>query len=84
MLKNFENLIRDRNVVEFFGESPKTYIRAMLTNQRGRILPNDVCHGIKFVSQLDEMVASRLMHMMMVLSRLDADSVEEATAEPES
>ncbi len=70
MLKNLDDLLREERVVQILGEDLVTYLRTILTDQRGRNLRNDVCHGIKSADELGPRTAARIMHVIIVLGMI--------------
>ena len=69
-LNTLDELLRSREIVAAFGEDIAFYLRALLTDQRGWNIRNDVCHGISSPEHMNKGVADRLFHVLLLLAML--------------
>lgn len=67
-LKTLDELLRDRRVVEVFGEDFTLYFRILLTDQRGWNLRNDICHGISPSAAFQVNISDRVFHIFLCLA----------------
>ena len=74
-LKTLDELLHEPAINEVFSgnaedKSVSTYLRIILTDQRGRNYRNLICHGVISPNLLTENVAGRLLHVFMLLLRV--------------
>lgn len=67
-LKNLDELLRDTIVAKCIGDDMVTYLRVLLSDQRGWNLRNDLCHGIFPSEAFVRPMADRLLHVLFCLS----------------
>ena len=70
-LRTLDDLLREQIIDTIFQcercKSMSTYLRFILTDQRGYNYRNYICHGIINPSLLNEGVSGRLLHILMLL-----------------
>ena len=81
ILKNLDDLLREDAVIAALSEDTCFYFRAVLTDQRGWNLRNDVCHGLSTANSLSGRVVRRLMLIILQLS-LGRAKTEDTGSEP--
>lgn len=74
-LKTLDELLHEPAINEVFSgnaedKSVSTYLRIILTDQRGRNYRNLICHGVISPNLLTENVAGRLLHVFMLLLKV--------------
>ena len=74
MLKNFDELLRVEMIAKTFGDDIVHYLRGLFSDQRCWNLRNRVCHGIIPDASLNESVADRVFHVLLVLALVKASS----------
>jgi hypothetical protein len=67
-LKTLDELLRDSKVESLLGPNIVFYLRALLTDQRGLNLRNDICHGFAEENVLTLPILERVLHVLFVLS----------------
>ena len=91
-LRTLDDLLREPIIDTVFrceeDKSMSTYLRFILTDQRGYNYRNLICHGMINPSLLNENVAGRLLHILMLLLRvqeiLDINNSPTSLASPSS
>lgn len=81
VLKNLDDLLREKAVVLSLTEDMALYLRIVLTDQRGWNLRNVVCHGLFPANQLNGAVARRVMMIVFFLSSFRVNRDENETSE---
>ncbi|ELX8347117.1 DUF4209 domain-containing protein, partial [Enterobacter hormaechei] len=69
-LRTLDDLLRDKIVEVCMGTDTTFYFRALLTDQRGWNIRNDVCHGISPSSRFNHSTADRIIHTLLCLSQV--------------
>lgn len=73
-LRTLDDLLREQIIDKVFqcaeDRSMSTYLRFVLTDQRGCNYRNLICHGIINPRMLKESVSGRLLHILMLLLRV--------------
>jgi hypothetical protein len=72
-LISLDEILRSEKLKKLFGvrgEEVVTYLRAILTDQRGLNLRNDICHGMCAPESLDRRTVNRLIHLALILSQI--------------
>lgn len=67
-LKTLDEILRDQNIVDIFGEDESLYFRILLTDQRGWNIRNNVCHGIIPAEVFQSIISDRIFHVLLLLS----------------
>jgi len=75
-VKNLSDFLAEENVGAFLGTDVTMYLRIVLTDRRGWNLRNDTCHGIRPASGFTQAVTRRLIHIVLLLSRIRLGSPE--------
>jgi hypothetical protein len=66
-LKSFDEILRDKLIVESFTLDLVTYYRIVFTDQRGWNLRNDICHGMSNLNEFNLKNAARVLHALLCL-----------------
>ncbi len=66
-LRTFDDILRDKLVVNILGEDFANYFRILFTDQRGWNMRNNVCHGIAAPGSFTSETADRLIHALLCL-----------------
>lgn len=66
--KILDELLRDDVFLNIFGENVCFYLRVLLTDKRGWNIRNNLCHGLIHFEMLNQHIADRLIHTMLLLS----------------
>jgi len=67
-LRTLDELLRDEGVINTFGERGVTYLRVLLTDQRGLNLRNDVCHSTLHPDKFSWVMTDRIFHVFLLLA----------------
>ncbi len=67
VLRNVDEILRDRELTSYLGELVTQNLRVLLSDQRGLNFRNDVSHGIPCAAALNWLVATRVLHGLMIL-----------------
>jgi hypothetical protein len=67
-LRNLDELLTDEKVAGLLGPDVSTYLRTLLTDQRGWNLRNNICHGILQGDRIMASHVNRLLHVCLVLA----------------
>ncbi len=70
IFRSLDDLLREPNVIDLFGESAAHYLRVLLTDQRGWNIRNTVCHGLADAHAFDAAVSHRVFHVLTLLAQL--------------
>jgi hypothetical protein len=66
-LKTFDDILRDKVLVEVLGDDFATYFRILYTDQRGWNLRNNVFHGLANPNVFNNQTGNRLLHSLLCL-----------------
>ena len=66
-MRNVDEILRDRELTSYLGELVTQNLRVLLSDQRGLNFRNDVSHGIPCAAALNWLVATRVLHGLMIL-----------------
>jgi hypothetical protein len=66
--RTLEEIMRDPIIEKMLGADVITYFRALLTDQRGWNVRNNVCHGLLNPNSFGVAVSNRLVHCLLLLS----------------
>lgn len=66
--RTLEEIMRDPIIEKMLGGDVITYFRALLTDQRGWNVRNNVCHGLLNPNSFSLVVSNRLIHCLLLLS----------------
>lgn len=66
--RTLDELLREENIKQVFGEDLSLYLRVLLTDPRGWNLRNNVCHGISNARIFNEHTANRVFHALLCLA----------------
>ena len=69
-MRKFDDLLRDKRVVDCFGNDSSFYFGILLTDQRGWNMRNDVCHGVSPVGVFNYSTADRIMLVILCLAQV--------------
>lgn len=79
LLRSLEEIFSDEKVRKVLDEGfiphlrTIPYLRTVLTDQRGWNVRNEICHGLLPSTHYDLRIADRLVHILLLLSRLRKD-----------
>ena len=74
-LRNLDEILRSKAVIENFTERIIKYFRVLLTDQRGFNLRNNICHGIILPSHIGFYICDRLFHVLLLLGQVRTKEV---------
>lgn len=83
-LKNLDDLLRDEVTEHVFGAACVTYLRVLLTNQRGWNIRNKICHGLVDVAEGQSTWSDRVIHVLLVLSMIRTGDASSDANQPEA
>lgn len=63
-----DDILKDKVIIETFGEDFSFYARILLTDQRGLNIRNNLCHGLVEPAFFNYVIADRLLHLFCVLT----------------
>ncbi|ACI20965.1 DUF4209 domain-containing protein [Thermodesulfovibrio yellowstonii] len=66
--RTLDELLREDNIKQVFGEDMSLYLRVLFTDPRGWNLRNNVCHGISHAGIFNEHIADRVLHALLCLA----------------
>lgn len=72
--KDLGGILADTKLQNLLGENANKYLRTLLTDQRGWNLRNRVSHGLDGSMAFSRALADRLVHVLMLLSLLRAET----------
>lgn len=75
-LRNLDELLRDESIMFVLGEPITSYLRVLLTDQRGWNLRNDVCHNTIRTEKFSWTMTDRLFHVLLLLAQVRENNKE--------
>lgn len=66
--RNLDEIIRDELVQKVLPEDIIIYFQALLVDQRGWNLRNNICHGLMLPNMFNISISNRIIHSLLVLS----------------
>ena len=69
-LRTMDELLRDENFVNVFGDDVALYFRVLFTDPRGLNLRNDVCHGMCTAAFFNMDLADRVFNALLILAQV--------------
>ncbi len=72
-LRVLDDLLRDKLLEEVFGSDVPLYLRVVLTDPRGLNIRNNICHGMSPAVVIDNLMADRIAHILLVLGTVRLD-----------
>ncbi len=74
LLRNLDEILRDEMVKLTLSENIITYLKVVLTDQRGWNLRNEVCHGIAHPLVFTGIMCDRILHILLLLAQIKPKS----------
>lgn len=68
-LRILDDMLHDSAATQLLTDDLATYLRILLTDNRGWNLRNEICHGIADVNIFNKMTANRIIHALLCLGR---------------
>lgn len=75
-LRTLDELLRDEYVSRVFGERGTSYLRILLTDQRGWNLRNDICHSTINPERFSWAMTDRIFHVILLFALIREKSDE--------
>ena len=72
-LKNFDEILRDKIIMDVFNEDIALYLRILFTEPRGWNLRNSVCHGLIPTQQFNSYIADMVFLALLLLGQVRED-----------
>jgi hypothetical protein len=69
-LKNLDEVFRDQNVIDHFDESTLNYFKALLSDERGLNLRNEISHGLIGYDFFTKDKVELLIHVLLILGQI--------------
>lgn len=66
-IKVLDKILRDVIITNIFGQDASLYFRMLLTDPRGWNIRNSVCHGLYRDDMYTQVIADRLIHILLYL-----------------
>lgn len=77
--RTIEEIIRDELVQKVLPEDIIIYLQALLVDQRGWNLRNNICHGLMLPNMFNISVSNRIIHALLVLSFIQEQEGQQPT-----
>lgn len=75
-LRILDDILRDQVVEQVFGSNSVKYLKVLLTDPRGWNIRNDICHGIRVITENNPMLIDRIIHVILMLSKVHDNEKE--------
>lgn len=69
-LITFDEVLRDKYLVDIFSEDTMLYLRVLFTDSRGWNIRNNICHGLITERYFTKGIADRIMHVIFLLCQV--------------
>lgn len=69
-LITFDQVLRDKYLVDIFSEDTMLYLRVLFTDSRGWNIRNNICHGLITEKYFTKGIADRIMHVIFLLCQV--------------
>ena len=69
-LITFDQVLRDKYLVDLFSEDIMLYLRVLFTDPRGWNIRNNICHGLIAEKYYTKGIADRVMHVIFLLCQV--------------
>lgn len=60
--------LNDNHIIKVFGEDFSIYLRVLFTEPRVWKLRNNVCHGMRHIETINQIITDRVMHTLLCLT----------------
>ena len=75
-LRVLDDILRNQAIEQVFDSNVVKYLKVLLTDPRGWNIRNNICHGIGVISKDDPMPVDRIIHVILMLSKVRKNEKE--------